>query len=129
MFKVLLKVQLPTWLGHLIKSGEVSLLANDKETIHLKAENKKIDLIVLDEKIVKDVVGDLGGFTTIMGRLYQIKSLAGELRDEGLTLIISYKGKRVATIGAGAKPKISNALTGTKNIEINSLHTLVELGF
>ena len=121
-------MQLPTWLGHVITSGEVSLFADDKEALHLKAGDKKIDLDVVDKKFVKDVVGSLGGSTSIRARLSQIKSIAEELRDEELTVTVSYKGNRVVTVGAKAKPKISRVLTGTNAIEINSLRKLIELG-
>ena len=121
-------MQLPTRLGHVITSGEVTLYTDDKEALHLKAGNKKIDLNVVDKTLVKDVVGGLGGRTSIRGRLDQIKSLAEELRDERLTVTVSYKGNRVVTIGADAKPKISRVLTGTNAIEINNLRKLIELG-
>ena len=121
-------MQLPTWLGYIIKSGEVTLFADNKEALHLRAENKKIDLDVVDKKFVKNVVGSLGGRTSIRGRLDQIKGIAGELRDEELTLTISYKGNRVVTVGAAAKPKLSRVVTGTNAIEINSLRKLIELG-
>ena len=121
-------VQLPTWIGHVITSGEVTLFTDDKEALHLKAGNKKIDLDVVDKKFVKDVVGSLGGRTSIRGRLSQIKSIAEELRDEELTVTVSYKGNRVVTVGADAKPKLSRVLTGTNAIEINSLRKLIELG-
>ena len=121
-------VQLPAWLGHVITSGEVTLSTDNKEALHLKAGNKKIDLDVVDKKFVKDIVGGLGGRTSIRGRLNQVKSIAEELRDEELTVTISYKGNRVVTVGASAKPKLSRILTGTNAIEINSLRKLIELG-
>ena len=119
---------MPAWLGHVITSGEVTLSTDNKEALHLKAGNKKIDLDVVDKKFVKDVVGGLGGRTSIRGRLNQVKSIAEELRDEELTVTISYKGNRVVTVGASAKPKLSRILTGTNAIEINSLRKLIELG-
>jgi len=119
---------LPAWLGHVITSGEVTLSTDNKEALHLKAGNKKIDLDVVDKKFVKDIVGGLGGRTSIRGRLNQFKSIAEELRDEELTVTISYKGNRVVTVGASAKPKLSRILTGTNAIEINSLRKLIELG-
>ena len=121
-------MQLPTWLGHVITSGQVTLFADNKEALHLKAGNKKIDLDVVDKKFVKGVVGSLGGSSSIRGRLNQIKSIAEELRDEELTVTVSLKGNRVVTVGANAKPKISRVLTGTNAIEINSLRKLIELG-
>jgi hypothetical protein len=121
-------VQLPTWLGHVITSGEITLFTDDKEALHLKVGNKKISLDVVDKKFVKDILGSLGGRTSIRSRLDLVKGIAVELRDEGLTISVSYKGGRAVTIGAEAKPKLSRVLTGTNAIEINSLRKLIELG-
>src|SRR3989337_3796022 len=116
-------VQLPTWLGHVITSGELTLSTDNKEALHVKAENKRIYLDALDKKFVKTVLGSMqarnsGRGFSIRRNLDQVKNIAEELRDDGLTVTVSYKGKRVVTIGANAKPKISRVVTGTNAIEI-----------
>lgn len=125
--------QLPSWLGNLIVSGEVTLSTGNKEALHVKAENKKINVEAMDKEFIKDIIGSMqdgtsGHGLSIRRNLDQIKGIAEELRDDGLTVTVSYKGKRVVTVGADAKPKISRVVTGTNAIEINSLRKLVELG-
>jgi len=121
-------LQLPTRLGHIIKSGAVTLSTGNKETLQLKAENNRIDINAIDKGFLKDVVGNMGGGKSIVGRLNQLKGLAEELRDEGLTFTISYKGDLAVTVGSGAKPKISKIITKTNAVEINNLLKLIELG-
>ena len=121
-------MQLPTWLGHVIKSGEVTLFSGDVEALLLKAENKKIDLNAVNKEFLKDVVGSMGGGKSVRSKLTQLKNIARELRDEGLTITISYKGDLVLTVGSEANPKFSRLVTRTNAIEINNLRKLMEIG-
>jgi hypothetical protein len=121
-------VQLPTWLGHVVKSGEVTLFTDDVEALQVKAEDNKIDLNATDKAFLKDVVGSAGSGASIRSKLAQLKSIAGELKDEGLTVTLSYKGDLLVTIGAEAKPKFSRLVTRTDAVEINNLRKLLELG-
>jgi hypothetical protein len=121
-------VQLPTWLGHVVKSGEVTLFTDDVEALQVKAEDNKIDLNATDKAFLKDVVGSAGSGASIRSKLAQLKSIAGELKDEGLTVTLSYKGDLLVTIGAEAKPKFSRLVTRTNAVEINNLRKLLELG-
>ena len=120
-------MQLPTWLGHVVKSGEVTLFTGDVETLQIKAGNNKIDLNTASKEFLKDAVGNVGTGGSIRSRLAQLKSLAEELKDEGLTVTLSYKGDRLVTIGSEAKPKLSRVLTRTSAVEINNLRKLLEL--
>jgi hypothetical protein len=121
-------VQLPTWLGHVIKSGEVTLFTDEVEALQVKAEDDKISLNATNKDFLKDVMGSIGGAASIRSRLAQLKSIAGELKDEGLTVTLSYNGDRLLTIGLEAKPKLSRLVTRTTAVEINNLRKLLELG-
>ena len=120
-------MQLTTWLGHVVKSGEVTLITDDVEVLHIKAEDNKIELSIADKEFLKDVFGSTGGGTSIRNKLAQLKNIAVELKDEGLTVTLSYKGDRLVTIGSEAKPKFSRLVTRTDAVEINNLHKLIEL--
>lgn len=121
-------VQLPTWLGHVVKSGEVTLFTDDAEALQIKAEDKKIDLNAADKEFLKEVVGSAGNGRSIRNKLAQLKDIAEELKGEGLTITFSYKGDRLVTIGAEAKPTFSRLVTRTNAVEINNLRKLLELG-
>jgi len=120
-------VQLTTWLGHVVKSGEVTLITGDVEALQIKAEDNKIELSIADKEFLKDVLGSAGGGTSIRSKLAQLKSIAVELKDEGLTVTLSYKGDLLVTIGSEAKPKFSRLVTRTDAVEINNLRKLIEL--
>ena len=120
-------MQLPTWLGHVVKSGEVTLFTDDAKALQIKAEDNKIDLNAIDKEFLKDVVGSAGSGASIRSKLAQLKGIADELKDEGLTVTLSYKGDRLLTIGSEAKPKFSRLVTRTDAVEINNLRKLLEL--
>ena len=120
-------MQLPTWLGHVVKSGEVTLFSDDEEALQIKAENNKIDLNATNEEFLKDVMGSAGAGGSIRSKLAQLRDIADEMKDEGLTVTLSYKGDRLVTIGAEAKPKFSRLVTRTDAVEINNLRKLLEL--
>ena len=120
-------MQLPTQLGHIIKSGAVTLSARNKEALKMRAENNRIDIDAIDKEFLRDVVGNMGDGKSIGNRINQLKDLAQELQNEGLTITISIKGDLVITVGSDAKPKISQIITRTNAIEINNLRKLVEL--
>ena len=121
-------MQLPTWLGHVVKSGEVTLSTGDVEALQIKAGDNKIELSISDKEFLKDVVGSAGGGGSIRSKLAQLRSIAGELKDEGLTVTISYKGDLLVTIGSEAKPTFSRLVTRTNAVEINNLRKLLEVG-
>ena len=120
-------MQLPTWLGHVVKSGEVTLSTGDVEALQIKAEDNKIDLCIADKEFLKDVIGSAGSGGSIRSMLAQLKTIAGELKDEGLTVTLSFKGDRLITIGLEAKPTLSRLVTRTDAVEINNLRKLLEL--
>ena len=119
-------MQLPTWLSHVVKSGEVTLFTEDEEALQVKAEDNKIELSIDSKEFLKDIVDSAGG-GSIRGKLAQLKEIAAELKDEGLTVTLSYHGTRLITIGAEAKPRFSRLVTGTDALEINNLRRLLEL--
>jgi len=120
-------VQLPTWLSHVVKSGEVTLFTGEEEALQVKAEDNKIELSVASKEFLKDVVDSAGGGASIRSKLAQLKDIAGELKDEGLTITLSYRGDILVTIGSEAKPKFSRLVTRTDAVEINNLRKLLEL--
>ena len=121
-------MQLPTWLSHVVKSGEVTLFTGDEEALQVKAGNKKIELGIDSKEFLKDIV-DSAGVGSIRDKLAQLKDIAAELKDEGLTITLSYHGDRLITIGAEAKPKFSRLVTRTDALEINNLRKLLKLSF
>ena len=120
-------MQLPTWLSRVVKSGEVTVSIGDVEALQIKAEDNKIELSIKDKEFLKDILGSAGDGVSIRRKLAQLKIIATELKDEGLTVTLSYKEDRLVTIGVEAKPKFSRLVTRTDAVEINNLRKVIEL--
>ena len=120
-------MQLPTWLSHVVKSGEVTLFTGDEEALQVKAEDNKIELSITSKEFLKDVVDSAGGGGSIRGKLAELRDIAGELKDEGVTITLSYRGDILVRIGSEAKPKFSRLLTRTDAVEIKNLRKLLQL--
>lgn len=120
-------MQLPTWLGHVVKSGAVTLSTGDVEALHIKAEDDKIEISIDSKEFLKDALSSAGSGSSIRSKLAQLRSIAGELKDEGLTVTLSFKGDRLVTLGLDAKPTFSRFVTRTNAMEINNLRKLLQL--
>ena len=121
-------MQLATWLGHVVKSGEVTLSTSGGKALQIRAEGNKIELSISDKEFLKDILGSVGSSSSVTSQLDQVKSIAAELKEEGLTITIFYRGDRLATLGSEAKPKFSRLVTRSEAVEINNLRKLMELG-
>ena len=119
-------MQLPTLLSQIIKSGQITISTGEVEALQIKAEDNKIEISIIDKEFFKDVLGSTGG-GTIWGKLGQLKSIASELKDEKLTVTVSYQKDRLVTIGSAANPKFSRLVTRTDAVEINNLRKVIEL--
>lgn len=116
-------------LVHALKSGKISLLTSGKATLQLKIEDKRIDVNLLNKKLLKSILETKveSEEKSLLGKLPQLKSLAKQFKETGLTVIVSYKGTALLTLGLEAHPKLSRLVIGTDAIEINSLSKLMQL--
>ena len=135
-------MQLSTLLVESLKSGSITISEKDIPQLEIKVRNKKIDINATNKEFIKDLVSGAKPGGGIKKRLQRsvheikvvretrplIKDIVEDLSKEGVTLTLSYKGDKVATIGSEANSKLTQIVTGTKGIEINSPRKLVELG-
>jgi hypothetical protein len=121
-------LQLLTLLSRVLKSGEVNLSANNEDLLQMTVKTDRIDLNIVDKKFPKSLLEDSRRTKSFRDLLRQLKNAAEELRSEGVTMTISYKGTTVLTLGSDAKPKFSKLITGTAEIEINNLLKLIQIG-
>ena len=135
---------LATSLAEMLTSGKVTVSINNVEALEIKAANKKIDINALNKEFLKQTLAaardgkkstgtlehikaTVDQIKTAQSSLSQLKEVAEELSEVGITVTLSYKGDVVVTMGSQAKPKLSSSATGTKAIEINSPRKLIEL--
>jgi hypothetical protein len=121
-------LQLITLLSHVLKSGKVNLSSNNEKLLQLTVETHQIDLNIVDNSFLKDVLKDSMRIRSFRELLRQLRNIAEELKSEGVTVTVSYKGVTVLTLGSNTKPNFSQLLTGTTEIEINNLRKLIQMG-
>jgi hypothetical protein len=120
-------LQTVTLLTQILKSGEINLSANNQDLIQLTIKNKEIDLNIVDNKFLKDLLKGNTKSAPILELLKQLKTLAEELKNDGTTITVSYKGETMLTIGSNAKAQFSQLITRTKKVEINNLRKLIQI--
>ena len=122
-------MQTLTLLTQILKSGEINLSANNQKLIQLTIKSNKIDLNIRDNKLLKELLTDNTKTASFLELLKQFKTLAEDLKNQGVTMTISYKGEIMITLGSNAKANFSQLVTRTKKIEINNLKKLIQLAF
>lgn len=124
-------LQIPAWLVRALKQGEIHIQTNGAESVQLRVENRKLDLNFLQKDPIKTLL-ELEAKTkieetSILERLTALKNMAEALKREGFTMTISYRAQTLLTLGAEAKPTISQMVSGTNAIEVNNLIELMKL--
>jgi hypothetical protein len=114
-------------LIQILTSGEIILSANDQQLIELRIKKKQIDLNIIHNKFLKELLKDNAKATSFLEQLKQLKIVAEELKTEGVTITLFYKGITIVTLGSEAKASFTNVITGTKKIEINNLQKLIQI--
>jgi len=112
----------------MLKSGQLIFSTNIGNLFQLTVQDNRTDLNILDNRFLKELVKDSEKLSSIRYLIKSLKSLAEELKNQGTTITISYKGQTVITMGSDAKPKFSHWLTKTTAVEINNLKKLIPLG-
>jgi hypothetical protein len=135
-------VQLTTLLVETFKSGKITVCQNDVEELEITARNKKIDVNTTDKKIINEIISgtlkgsskgglrrSFRGIKAVREARPLLKEIVDDLSNEGITVTISFKGDRVATMGSEANSKFTRYITGTKHVEINNAARLLEMTF
>lgn len=120
-------LQTVTLLTQILKSGEIGLSANDQKLIQITIKDNNIDLNIIDNTFLKELLKNGNKTKPFLELLKQLKILATELKNNGITITLSYQGVTMLTIGSDAKAKFSSLITGTKKIEINNLQKLIRI--
>ena len=103
--------------------------------IHIKG-NPLLSLVLEGDKILLDIedASIFGMVNTdskslgIFDKLKTTKKIAEILDSSGLTLSILRKGKKAITLGREANPTVSSFLTGTDDLQIDSIKEVTKLG-
>ena len=121
-------MKLATLLVNVLKSGVIDLSSRNGKFLQLRVKRHKVDLNIVDNKFLKDLLKDSLGTKSFRELLRQLKNVAEELKNEGVTMTVSYKGVTVLTLGGEQKPNFSQLVKGITEIEINNLRKLIQMG-
>ena len=137
-------MSLTALIAEAFSSGKIVITEKKIQQLEIAVEDKKININVFNKQLLREIAesawqstfkdGVRRGLQKVLDQTAVgpaphslIKDLVEDLRNDGVTLTISYKGNRVATIGSEADSKLTRLVTGTKGLEINSPRKLAEL--
>ena len=107
-------------------TGKISIKVNDKTALALDFKGCTLLLNIIDPTIlgvVEQESNELGLFE----KLKAAKKVGTILNNKGLSISILRKGKKALSIGREASPKISSLLTGSDDIQIDSIRQVAKL--
>ena len=118
-------------------SGKIKITINQKPTLSLDfqldtskrkdSKSKKVLLDLEDASLFGMVEGgkdQLG----LLEKLKAAKNIAQILDDNDVTFSVLRKGKKAISLGKGVKPTLSRVLTGSDDIQIDSVRQATKLG-
>lgn len=122
------------------EGGEVLLWTGDLQVLKVDLSSTHIDVDLVDKAFVKRLIAirdqltpkmpgasEEGNTPQIGGALSTARKVADQLSSRGITVTVSYRGKRIATIGAEAHSTLLQVVTKTRRIALNSVVAAVRL--
>lgn len=107
-------------------SGKLNILIKDHPALSITL-GSNIQLNIHDASIF-DGLGNDNGSVNLFDKLKTAQKLGEILNSNGLSISVLRKGKKAFTIGRDATPTISSVLTGSDDIQIDSLTQATKLG-
>jgi hypothetical protein len=106
--------------------GKISIDVQDKEVLSVSLEGNRVLLDVRDASIFGAAESDSS--IGLFDGLKTAKKLGETLDSKGITLSILRKGKKALSLGRDAKPTLSTLVTGTDDIQVDSVRQVTKLG-
>lgn len=108
-------------------AGKININVKGNPLLSLVLEGDKI-LLDIDDASMFGMVDTDSKSLGIFEKLKTMKKVAEILDSKGLTLSILRKGKKAITLGREATPTLSSLLTGTDDLQIDSIREATNLG-
>ena len=114
-------------VGILKKSnGQLNILIKDNPALSITL-GSNIELNIHDAAIFAGIGNDKSD-VSLFDRLKTAQKLGEILNSNGLSISVLRKGKKAFTIGRDATPTISSIITGSDDIQIDSITQAAKLG-
>jgi len=108
-----------------VPNGSVTVKTDDRPAFSLEFKGDKVLLDIIDASFFN--FGEEGDDFGLFSKLKTAKKLAQVLTDNNLTLSILRKGKEALSLGYEAHPTLSRLITGSGDIQINSVKEVAKL--
>jgi hypothetical protein len=108
-------------------TGKINIDVKGNPLLSLVLEGDKVLLDINDASMFGIVDTDSKNLG-IFDKLRTTKKVAEILNSNGLTLSILRKGKKAVTLGREATPSVSSLLTGSDDVQIDSIRQVTKLG-
>jgi hypothetical protein len=115
----------------------IVLTSQNKDVVKFDAQNKNINIDIQNKQFLKDMMKMAQEFLPQMSNdlknqapsnpLEMAKKVADTMKNNGVTLTLSYMGEAVATVGKSAQPTFLHLVTKTKAIAVNSVVKALEM--
>jgi hypothetical protein len=106
--------------------GKISIDIQDKLVLTVSLGGNRVLLDVSDASIFGTAESDSS--IGLFDGLKTAKKLGETLNSKGITLSILRKGKKALSLGRDAKPTLSALVTGTDDIQVDSIRQVTKLG-
>ena len=107
-------------------SGKISIKVKQKPAVSFDFEGDKLSVDILDPTIFNITEQDNNDIS-IFEKLKTARKVGEILSNNGLTISILRKGKKALSIGREATPSISSFITGSDDIQIDSVRQVANL--
>lgn len=126
----------------LFESGKVILAASKLRLLQVNVTTKCIEVDIQDKEFIKRALQLRSVFSKPKSEteekeskrkedgvslLERLRSVTETLCSIGVTIIVSFKGDRLITLGAGARPRLLQYITGTRGLAINNVVKLAQM--
>ena len=106
--------------------GKISIDVQDKQVLSVSLDGNRVVVDVSDASIFGTAQSD--STIGLFDGLKTAKKLGETLNSKGITLSILRKGKKALSLGRDAKPTLSTLVTGTDDIQVDSVRQVTKLG-
>ena len=115
-------------LAEILKSvqGKITIDVQDKQVLSVYLESNRVVLDVSDASIFGTAESDSS--IGLFDGLKTAKKIGETLNSKGITISILRKGKKALSLGRDAKPTLSTLVTGTDDIQVDSVRQVTKLG-
>ena len=106
--------------------GKISVKLRDKTAVELDFDEDNLVVNIVEPKILS-IAEDVSGNAGLIEKLKTARTVGEVLNNKGLSVSILRKGKKALSIGRGATPTISSLVTGSDDIQIDSIIQVAKL--